>query len=142
MTLGEWTVVGLAGLAGVCVLVVLPPLLVLHLRSRAAGVPVAMIELIGMHLRRVSPRRVVNARIWSRKHGLDLPITSLETHLLAGGDLEAVVNALIEAPGRGITLKWNEAAAYDLGGGDVLAAVRAGVHPRVGVVDNLPRKVR
>ncbi len=88
-------------------------------------------ELIGMRLRRVSPGKVVNPRIAAVKAGLDLPTNTLESHYLAGGNVERVVNALISADKVGITLDFQQAAAIDLAGRDVLEAVQTSVNPRV-----------
>ncbi len=88
-------------------------------------------ELIGMRLRRVSPGKVVNPRIAAVKAGLDLPTNTLESHYLAGGNVERVVNALISADKAGITLDFQQAAAIDLAGRDVLEAVQTSVNPRV-----------
>jgi uncharacterized protein YqfA (UPF0365 family) len=88
-------------------------------------------ELIGMRLRRVSPGKVVNPRIAAVKAGLDLPTNTLESHYLAGGNVERVVNALISADKAGITLDFQQAAAIDLAGRDVLDAVQTSVNPRV-----------
>lgn len=88
-------------------------------------------ELIGMRLRRVSPGKVVNPRIAAVKAGLQLPTNTLESHYLAGGNVERVVNALISADKAGIVLDFQQAAAIDLAGRDVLDAVQTSVNPRV-----------
>ena len=88
-------------------------------------------ELIGMRLRRVSPGKVVNPRIAAVKAGLNLPTNTLESHYLAGGNVERVVNALISADKAGIVLDFQQAAAIDLAGRDVLDAVQTSVNPRV-----------
>jgi len=88
-------------------------------------------ELIGMRLRRVSPGKVVNPRIAAVKAGIDLPTNTLESHYLAGGDVERVVNALISADKAGMKLGFQQAAAIDLAGRDVLEAVQTSVNPRV-----------
>ncbi|MEM8606386.1 MAG: flotillin-like protein FloA [Myxococcota bacterium] len=97
--------------------------------SSGAGVGIG--ELIGMRLRRVSPGKVVNPRIAAVKAGLSLPTNTLESHYLAGGNVERVVNALISADKAGITLDFQQAAAIDLAGRDVLDAVQTSVNPRV-----------
>ncbi len=88
-------------------------------------------ELIGMRLRRVSPGKVVNPRIAGVKAGLDLPTNTLESHYLAGGNVDRVVTALISADKAGIQLPFQQAAAIDLAGRDVLEAVQTSVNPRV-----------
>jgi uncharacterized protein YqfA (UPF0365 family) len=88
-------------------------------------------ELIGMRLRRVTPSKVVNPRIAAVKAGLSVETNTLESHYLAGGNVERVVTALISADKAGIKLGFQQAAAIDLAGRDVLDAVQTSVNPRV-----------
>ncbi|MGD8316619.1 MAG: flotillin-like protein FloA [Myxococcales bacterium] len=97
--------------------------------SSGAGVGIG--ELIGMRLRRVSPGAVVNPRIAAVKAGLDVATNTLESHYLAGGNVERVVKALISADKAGLGLHFQQAAAIDLAGRDVLDAVQTSVNPRV-----------
>lgn len=97
--------------------------------SSGAGVGIG--ELIGMRLRRVSPGAVVNPRIAAVKAGLDIATNTLESHYLAGGNVERVVKALISADKAGLGLHFQQAAAIDLAGRDVLDAVQTSVNPRV-----------
>ena len=97
----------------------------------SSGAHVGFGELIGMRLRRVSPGAVVNPRIAAVKAGREIPTNTLESHYLAGGDVQRVVNALISADKAGIKLDFQQAAAIDLAGRDVLDAVQTSVNPRV-----------
>ena len=96
-----------------------------------SGVKVRMTDLIGMRLRRVKPRRIVNPMIKATKAGMGLNIGSVEGHYLAGGNVDAVVDALIAAQRADIELNFEEAAAIDLAGRDVLEAVQVSVNPKV-----------
>lgn len=96
-----------------------------------SGVKVRMTDLIGMRLRRVKPRRIVNPMIKATKAGMGLNIASVEGHYLAGGNVDAVVDALIAAQRADIQLNFEEAAAIDLAGRDVLEAVQVSVNPKV-----------
>lgn len=96
-----------------------------------SGVKVRMSDLIGMRLRRVKPRRIVNPMIKATKAGMGLNIGSVEGHYLAGGNVDAVVDALIAAQRADIELNFEEAAAIDLAGRDVLEAVQVSVNPKV-----------
>ncbi|MBW2720402.1 MAG: flotillin-like protein FloA [Deltaproteobacteria bacterium] len=80
---------------------------------------------------RVSPGAVVNPRIAAVKAGREVATNTLESHYLAGGNVERVVNALISADKAGIQLEFKQAAAIDLAGRDVLEAVQTSVNPRV-----------
>jgi len=103
----------------------------LWISALAAGVPMGIITLVGMRLRRVPPARIVNSLIKANKAGLDLNVNKLEAHFLAGGNVDRVVNALVAAQRAGIDLGFERAAAIDLAGRDVLLAVQVSVNPRV-----------
>ena len=103
----------------------------LWISSLAAGVPMGIMTLVGMRLRRVPPARIVNSLIKATKAGLELNVNKLEAHFLAGGNVDRVVNALIAAQRAGIDLGFERAAAIDLAGRDVLLAVQVSVNPRV-----------
>jgi uncharacterized protein YqfA (UPF0365 family) len=103
----------------------------LWIAAWSSGARVGFGELIGMRLRRVSPGAVVNPRIAAVKAGLKTETNILESHYLAGGNVERVVNALISADKAGIALDFSQAAAIDLAGRDVLDAVQTSVNPRV-----------
>ena len=66
----------------------------LWISALAAGVRVSIFTLVGMRLRRVIPSRIVNPLIKAHKAGLDVTINQLESHYLAGGNVDRVVNAL------------------------------------------------
>ncbi len=103
----------------------------LWIAAWSSGAKVGFGELIGMRLRRVSPSAVVNPRIAAVKAGLRAETNILESHYLAGGDVERVITSLISADKAGISLDFSQAAAIDLAGRDVLEAVQTSVNPRV-----------
>lgn len=103
----------------------------LWVSALAAGVRVSIFTLIGMRLRRVIPNRVINPLIKAHKAGLDVTTNQLESHYLAGGNVDRVVNALIAAHRANIELSFERAAAIDLAGRDVLEAVQMSVNPKV-----------
>ncbi|MCH1624981.1 flotillin-like protein FloA [Fredinandcohnia quinoae] len=103
----------------------------LWISALAAGVKVGIFTLIGMRLRRVIPNRVIMPLIKAVKAGLDLSTNQLESHYLAGGNVDRVVNALIAAQRANIELTFERAAAIDLAGRDVLEAVQMSVNPKV-----------
>ena len=130
---------GFAGTSIVLVLIVAFFLLLLMwaipvrlwVAALASGVRVGLGSLVGMRLRKVHPPSIVYPLISSEKAGLPLATNELESHYLAGGDVERVVNALISADKANIDLPFQQAAAIDLGGRDVLDAVQVSVNPRV-----------
>lgn len=103
----------------------------LWITAMASGVYVGLTTLIGMRLRRIVPSRIVNPLIKARKAGLNVDISQLETHYLAGGNVDRVVDALIAAQRANIDLVFERAAAIDLAGRDVLEAVQMSVNPKV-----------
>ena len=103
----------------------------LWINARASGASVKIISLIGMRFRRISPQKIVNAYIKARKAGLQITTDMLETHFLAGGNIERVINALISAKQASINLSFTTACAIDLAGRDVLQAVQMSVLPKV-----------
>lgn len=103
----------------------------LWISALAAGVKVGIFTLIGMRLRRVVPTRVINPLIKAHKAGLDVNTNQLESHYLAGGNVDRVVNALIAAHRANIELPFERGAAIDLAGRDVLEAVQMSVNPKV-----------
>jgi len=103
----------------------------LWIASIAAGVPVGLVNLIGMRLRRVVPAKIVLPLIKATKAGLKVSVDKLEAHYLAGGNVDRVIDAWIAAERAGIPLSFERAAAIDLAGRDVLEAVRMSVNPKV-----------
>ena len=96
-----------------------------------SGARVSMGRLVGMKLRKIKVRMVVEAYISATKAGLDIDVAELETHYQAGGDVLKVVNALISAHSANIALTLGTAKAIDLAGRDVLNAVKVSVNPKV-----------
>jgi uncharacterized protein YqfA (UPF0365 family) len=103
----------------------------LFISAWASGVRISIFTLIGMRLRRVTPSRIVNPLIKAHKAGLNITTNMLESHFLAGGNVDRVVNALIAAERADINLPFERAAAIDLAGRNVLEAVQMSVNPRV-----------
>lgn len=105
--------------------------IMLWISALASGVRIGIITLVAMRIRRVVPSRIVNPLIKATKAGLGLNINQLESHFLAGGNVDRVVNALIAAQRANIDLIFERAAAIDLAGRDVLQAVQMSVNPKV-----------
>ena len=103
----------------------------LWISALASGVHVSIFTLVGMRIRRVSPAKIVGPLIKAETAGLNMEISKMEAHYLAGGNLDRVVTALITARGANIKLDFPEACAIDLAGRDVLQAVQMSVNPKV-----------
>lgn len=129
----QFAVVGVI-FAGIILLVLLLLLFKygwLYIQALASGAPVSLIQLVGMTLRRVSARIVVESRIMAKKAGIEIDTPLLEAHYLAGGNVTNVVCSLIAANKANISLSFQQACAIDLAGRDVLDAVKTSVNPKV-----------
>ncbi|MEG1509173.1 MAG: flotillin-like protein FloA [Clostridia bacterium] len=101
-------------------------------RALVSGAKVSMARLVGMKLRKNKMKMIVDAYISATKAGLEqVTIDSLETHAMAGGNVNNVVLALISAHSANIPLSLKTAQAIDLAGRDVLNAVKVSVTPSV-----------
>jgi uncharacterized protein YqfA (UPF0365 family) len=96
-----------------------------------SNVRISIMQLILMRFRKVPPSVVVNALITSTKAGLSVTSNEIETHYLAGGNVNNVIKALISADKANIPLTFKLATAIDLAGRDVADAVQLSVNPRV-----------
>lgn len=103
----------------------------LWIRAAASNVKVGLGQLIGMRFRKVVPSRIIIPAIKSTKAGLDITVAQLETHYMAGGNVDRVIEASIAAQRAGIELPYERACAIDLAGRDILTAVQMSVHPKV-----------
>ena len=93
---------------------------------------IGIVDLIRMRLRKISPRLVTDGVINLHKAGLSSISTDmLETHYLAGGNVQNIVAALIAADKANIPLPFETATAIDLAGRDVKEAVQTSVYPKV-----------
>jgi uncharacterized protein YqfA (UPF0365 family) len=89
-----------------------------------------------MRLRKVNPLAITNARIQAMRAGLPITTREMETHYLAGGNVQRVIASMIAAHKAGIDLSWQTATAIDLAGRDILDAVQTSVNPKVIDVPN------
>ncbi len=134
-----WWIVGIlaAVVFGIIMIIVILFYGNLWFQAYMSNAKVSMWSLIGMSLRQVNARTIVQSKImaWQAGIGNDprAPITTrrLEAHYLAGGDVPRVVKAIIAAHRAGIDLDFDRAAAIDLAGRDVLDAVQTSVNPKV-----------
>lgn len=103
----------------------------LWISALASNVHVSIFTLIGMKLRRIKPEKIINPLIQSTKAGIKIPINDLESHYLAGGNVDNVVKSLVAAQRAEIPLNFERATAIDLAGRNVLEAVQMSVNPKV-----------
>ena len=103
----------------------------LWIRTMAAGVPLSIFALIRMRLIGIPPGLIVANLVRAQKAGLALTVNQMQSHFLAGGNVDKVVLAMIAAQRAQIPLEWQRAAAIDLAGRDVLEALQTSVNPKV-----------
>ncbi|HTD33968.1 MAG TPA: flotillin-like protein FloA [Candidatus Elarobacter sp.] len=103
----------------------------LWIRTVAAGVPLSILSLIRMRIIGVPAGLLVANLVRARKAGLPLTVDQLQSHILAGGNIDKVTLAMIAAQRAQIPLEWQRAAAIDLAGRDVLDALQTSVNPKV-----------
>ncbi|MFY0601048.1 MAG: flotillin-like protein FloA [Cyclobacteriaceae bacterium] len=115
----------------------------LWITAQFSGVRVGLFELMFMRIRKVPPSIIVNSLITVTKAGIlifednseqvkrKLRSSDLETHYLAGGNVQQVIKALISADKANINLSFRQATAIDLAGRDVFEAVQISVNPKV-----------
>lgn len=104
----------------------------LWFQAFVSGTPISLFNIIGISLRKIPARVIVNAYINAYKAGIkQINVADLETHFLAGGRIIDVIGAMIAADKANISLNWKQATAIDLAGRDILDAVRTSVNPKV-----------
>jgi uncharacterized protein YqfA (UPF0365 family) len=108
----------------------------LWIKAQFSNVRISIITLIAMRIRKVPPSIIVDGLIMSSKAGLKISSNEIETHYLAGGNVNNVIRALISADKANIDLDFQSATAIDLAGRDVFDAVQLSVNPRV--IDTKP----
>ena len=127
-------VVGL--IIAIIVMAILAQFVGLYIRAWVSGAHVSFRDLMGMRLRKVDALVIVNSRIQAMRAGLAVSTPEMESHMLAGGDVDRVIRAMIAANKANIDLSWKTATAIDLAGRDILEAVQTSVNPKVIDVPN------
>lgn len=100
-------------------------------QAYASKAGITLVDLIGMSLRKVKSRVIVQAKIMTVQAGISLDTRELEAHYLAGGQVPKVVMAMIASDRAGLELDFSTARGIDLAGRDVLDAVQTCVNPKV-----------
>ena len=103
----------------------------LWMKALVSGAHIPATKLVGMKLRNVDITLIVNSYINAIKAGVKINVSDLETHYMAGGNVQRIVEALIIANGAKINLSVANAKAIDLANRDILKAVQNCVTPVV-----------
>lgn len=134
-----WTLVGavIGVMAVVIALIIMLRYGNLWFQAYMSNARVSLLSLVGMDLRQVDARLIVQAKVMAMQAGIasdrsaGITTRRLEAHALAGGNVLHVVRAIIAAHRADIDLDFDQAAAIDLAGRDVLEAVQTSVNPKV-----------
>lgn len=122
----------IAAFIGLIIVIILGKFVALWFQAFVSGTRIPLFNIVGMSMRKIPPRIIVNARINLFKAGLkDISVEDLETHYLAGGHVTEVVQAMIAADKANISLDWRRATAIDLAGRNIREAVATSVNPKV-----------
>ncbi len=129
--------IGIAVILLIAIFIVIAKYFTLWLQAYMSNARVSMFSLVGMGLRQVHARTIVDGKIMAMQAGVGtdpqtgITTKRLEAHYLAGGDVPRVINAIVAAQRADIDLDFDRAAAIDLAGRDFLVAVRTSVYPKV-----------
>ena len=128
-------IIGLSVGGGILLIILIVMLILvpmrLWFRAIVSGAHISMAKLIGMRMRKVDTKLIVPKYITAKKAGIKITIEELETHYMAGGDIDRVVKALVAAHSANMDLSVGQAKAIDLAGRDVYQAVRTSVVPKI-----------
>jgi uncharacterized protein YqfA (UPF0365 family) len=86
------------------------------LMAHAAGVHIPMTSLIGIRLRRVPIKPMVESYIQLKQAKMDVELDALERHHLSGGRVPRVANWLVAAKASGLSVPVDEPCRLDLAG--------------------------
>ena len=92
----------------------------LWMQAMFSGCPVPIRVFLGMWMRKVNSRIVIDSLIMATKAGVTVVLDRVEAHYLAKGKVDRVMRALVAASKANIPLGFDQAAAIDLAGRDVL----------------------
>lgn len=111
-----------------CAAIVVPPFFKwVKMVRRVPGV--TLLEVLGMHLRKVEIDEVADAMEVLRRCGAGVELATVETHALAGGEVDNVARAYEVLHKARLSPSWNMLAAIDLAGRDVHDLATTAVTP-------------
>ena len=123
------------GILGLVIFIIVLSFFNVWLRASLSGAHVGLITLVAMRLRHVPYAVLVEAYITSVKAGIDVSMTEIERHYLAGGEVIQTVQGVINAQKAGMTLSWDRACAIDLATKgtekSITEAVRTSINPKI-----------
>jgi uncharacterized protein YqfA (UPF0365 family) len=84
------------------------------IRAFTSGVPLSVLQIIGMRLRKTDVQAVVRALIMANQAGVPVPSADMERAYLQGVDLEKVTLAFIQAKKKGMEITFQELVEAEL----------------------------
>ncbi|NQT14549.1 MAG: flotillin-like FloA family protein [Planctomycetes bacterium] len=99
-----------------CVAVVFASIFSVWLRALTSGVPLRILEILGMKFRKTDPRVIVRALVLATHAGVKVSPKEMESAYLQGVDLEKVTLAFVKATKEGIGTSFQELVEADLEG--------------------------
>ena len=109
---GLWIGVGIIGFLAIFLAIFLGLVPVsIWIKTMVSGAYIPSYKLIAMRLRNVDVGLIISCYINAKKAGVNISVSDLETHFMAGGNIEKVVDALIVAHGAKIKLSVDNAKA-------------------------------
>lgn len=100
------------------------------LRARIGCATVSWWRLCTMAMRRINLGTAVNVYILAKQAGVDVSIDEIESHMLAGGNVNRVMVAAAVARRAGVSFSFRMAAGFDLSGRDVVSIAQDLVHAK------------
>lgn len=108
----------------------------LWLQAKLSGVSISLAELVGMTIRKVNAKQIVENLIVAKHGGLDLQRSQLEVHYLVGGNISDVVRAMTILERANLNPGWEILANEDLQGRNVLEDAQLSVQRNHGELYN------
>src|SRR6059058_4260083 len=94
--LSGWTIAMIfLGIVLLVVMIIMAQFIGLYVRAMVSGAHVGFLDLLGMRLRKVNAMAIVNSRIQASRAGLRVTNPEMESHVLAGGNVQRVISAMI-----------------------------------------------
>jgi len=120
MPVAQATQIPVMVLAGVIVLLGLVLMIVFLMvagawfQARMCGVPLSVLDILGMKFRKVDFKAVLRALVLARQGGVTIPRRDLELAYLQGVDLQKVTLAMIEAKRQNREITFSETVEAEL----------------------------
>lgn len=86
----------------------------LWVAAKFAGLPITLLDLLGMTFRKCNPKVVVKTLIMAKQAGVLLSSVEVERAYLAGADLQKISAALVRSKAEGMEVSFQDLVETDL----------------------------